>query len=202
MGKKLIPQKSKEEVQNYWKNPDDLEYNSPQIYLESKTKNTQILVDVVNQHFDNKNIKILELGCNVGRNLNKLYKNGFKNLNGVEINSEAIKLMETSFPDTFSSTKIFQGSIEERIKEFSDKEFDLVFSMAVLMHIHYDSDWIFEDLARITKKYLITMEHEKGAATKNFPRNYKTVFEKIGLNEIDSFSLEKGYICRIFIHNV
>ncbi len=196
--KKLITQKSKVDIHNYWKNPDDVKYNSPQIYLNSKTKNTQILVDIVNQYFDNKKVKILELGCNVGRNLNNLFENGFKNLNGIEINPEAIKLMKTSFSEAFSYVKISQGTIEENIKKIPDKEFDLVFSMAVLMHVHYDSDWIFEHLVRITKKHLITMEHEEGVARKNFPRNYKNIFEKLGLKQIDSFKLEKGYVFRIF----
>jgi len=78
LAKKLVPQKSKDQVHNYWKNPNDPDYNSPQTYLESKTKNTRILVDIVNQYFNDKNIKIFELGCNVGRNLSKLFENGFK----------------------------------------------------------------------------------------------------------------------------
>ena len=196
--KKLVTQKSKNDIHNYWKNPDDAQYNSPQIYLNSKTKNTQILVDTVNQYFNDKNIKILELGCNVGRNLNKLFESGFQNLNGIEINPEAIQLMKTSFSEILSHVNISQGTIEENVKNFSDKEFDLVFSMAVLMHVHYDSDWIFEHLVRITKKHLITMEHEEGVARKNFPRNYKNIFEKLGLKQIDFFKLEKGYVCRIF----
>jgi SAM-dependent methyltransferase len=198
LGKKLISQLSKDEVQNYWKNPNDPEFNSPETYLESTTKNTQILLDIVNDSLDKKEIKILELGCNVGRNINKLFENGFKNLFAIEINSEAINLMKKSFPNTFSSTKIFESSIENKIKEFPDNEFDLVFSMAVLMHIHNDSDWIFQHIARITKKNLIIMENENIKARKNFPRNYKNIFEKFGLKEKKSFNLEDGYICRIF----
>lgn len=196
--RKLLPQQSRKEVHDYWKSPPDSQYNSPEAYLKSNTKNTQILVDIVNQYFNDKNINILELGSNVGRNLNRLYQDGFKNLNAIELNSDAIRLMEKSFPKTFSSTKIFECAIEDKIKEFTDKEFDLVFSMAVLMHIHRDSEWIFEHIVRITKRYLIIMEHEKGVARKNFPRNYKTIFEKLGLKQIDSFNLDKGYTCRIF----
>lgn len=198
LGKKLIHQLSKDQVQNYWKNPNDPEYNSPKLYLESDTKNTKILLDIVNEYFDNKEIKILELGCNVGRNINKLFESGFKNLFAIEINSEAIKLMKKSFPDTFSSTTIFESSIESKIKEFSDDQFDLVFSMAVLMHVHKDSNWIFQHIARISKKNLIIMENENVKARKNFPRNYKTIFEKFGLKEKKSFNLDDGYTCRIF----
>lgn len=198
LGKKFIFQLSKDEVQNYWKNPNDPEFNSPQTYLESTTENTKILLDIVNEFFDNKEIKILELGCNAGRNINKLFENGFKNLFAIEINSEAIKLMKNSYPDTFSSTKIFESSIENKIKEFSDNQFDLVFSMAVLMHIHEDSNWIFQHIAKITKEKLVIMENENIKARKNFPRNYRNTFEEFGLKEIKSFNLEDEYICRIF----
>jgi len=200
LGKKLISQLSKDEVQNYWKNPDDIEFNSPEIYLKSTTgrENTQILLNIINEYFENKEVKILELGCNVGRNINKLFENGFKNLFAIEINSEAIKLMEKSFPQTFSSTKIYETSIENKIKEFSNNQFDIVFSMAVLMHVHNDSDWVFEHIARISKKKLIIIEHEKIKSKKVFLRNYKNIFEKFGLKEIKSFYLKDEYICRIF----
>jgi len=198
LGKKFISQLSKDEVQNYWKNPYDVKFNSPEIYLKSSTKNTQILLDIINEYFENKEVKILELGCNVGRNINKLFENGFKNLFAIEINSKAIKLMKKSFPDAFSSTKIFETSIENKIKEFSNNQFDIVFSMAVLMHVHNDSDWVFEHIARISKKKLIIIEHEKIKAKKVFLRNYKNIFEKFGLKEIKSFYLKDEYICRIF----
>lgn len=62
----------------------------------------------------------------------------------------------------------------------------------------YDVQNYWKNLVRITKKHLITMAHEEGTPRKNFPRNYKTVFEKLGLKQVDSFKLEKGYVCRIF----
>ena len=39
-----------------------------------------------------KNLKILELGCNVGINLEILKKMGFNNLYGLEINNKAIEI--------------------------------------------------------------------------------------------------------------
>ena len=70
--------------------------------------------------------------------------------------------------------------------------------MAVLMHVHNDSDWVFEHIARISKKKLIIIEHEKIKSKKVFLRNYKNIFEKFGLREIKSFYLKDKYICRIF----
>ena len=57
---------------------------------------------------------------------------------------------------------IDQGTIEDRIKDM--ERCDLVFTMAVLEHIHLDSEWVFSEMARIAKKYLITIEDEKNSS--------------------------------------
>jgi SAM-dependent methyltransferase len=56
-----------------------------------------------------KNLKILELGCNIGINLEILKKLGFQNLYGLEINEKAIEIAKIKHPDT----QFFHGSIEE-----------------------------------------------------------------------------------------
>ena len=40
---------------------------------------------------------ILEVGCNVGRNLNHLHKMGFTNVAGVEINEHAVKRLREEY---------------------------------------------------------------------------------------------------------
>jgi len=75
--------------------------------------------------------------------------------------------------------------------------------MAVLEHIHPDSEWIFEDMARITGLYLITIEAEKAEHWRLYPRNYKNIFEKYGLKQVEESSCDKEsglgvYTLRIF----
>lgn len=178
-----MPNKTISEVHQYWKNVPD-QINSPETYLQGK-ENSKFLVEIVQKYDDSKNQKILELGCNVGRNLNELFESGFKNLEGVEINEKAVKLMKVHYPEMANASKIIVGEIENWIKEIPDNYYDIVFSMAVLMHIHSESEWIFKEIARITKKTLITIEDEQGVATKNFCRNYKTVFEKLGMKQVE-----------------
>ena len=62
--------------------------------------------------------------------------------------------MKQNFPDMQVIT--YEGSIEDRIKELM--EHDLVFTMAVLEHIHSDSEWVFSEMARKAKRFLITIE--------------------------------------------
>jgi len=54
-----------------------------------------------------QNGKILEIGCNVGRNLNHLYENGFKQLTGIEISENAINALKRMYPLYIRTQKLF-----------------------------------------------------------------------------------------------
>jgi hypothetical protein len=54
--------------------------------------------------------------------------------------------------------------VEDVVKSFGDRTFDLVFTMAVLEHIHTTSEWVFEEIVRITNRYVVTIEDERGTA--------------------------------------
>ena len=199
-------QKSKDELQKYWRNSDKM-YNNPSGYLQGSSERSEYLVSLVKQYVkpdDSSSSSILELGSNVGRNLNRLWKAGYHNLSGVEINPEALKLMKQKFPDMQVMT--YEGSIEDRIKELG--EYDLIFTMAVLEHIHSDSEWIFSEIARKAKRYLITIEGEKKNVSElHFPRNYKNIFEGLGLQQVyekhlsQKEGLNTNFYARVFSRN-
>jgi len=182
--------KSLGEIHRYWSS----NRNSPKSYLKGEAR-SKFLLGIIDTP---KNSKILEIGCSVGRNLNYLFKNGFTNLVGVEINKKAVGIAKIN-----PKLKIYNSSIEDIIKTFKGDEFDVVFTMAVLEHIHTISGWIFPEIARITKK-LITIEDEKSSSWRHFPRNYKSVFEpklkqikEINLGNIEG--LGEKFVARIFI---
>lgn len=192
-------QQTRAEMLAYWTNPPD-QANKPVEYTKDVVK-SGFLCYIIKKY--NIPGPIMELGCNVGRNLNALDLNGYHNLSGIEINPEAIDLMATTYPDTFRKSYIRIGPIETHIKHYWDKTFDLVFTMAVLEHIHQDSYWIFAEIARITNKYLITIESESHFSKRHHPRNYKKVFEETGLTAIEKINCEGvsglgGYTARVF----
>jgi 2-polyprenyl-3-methyl-5-hydroxy-6-metoxy-1,4-benzoquinol methylase len=190
-------QKSKDELYNYWRNPDEM--NDPAGYFEGNERSV-FLLSLVKQTVST-DASIIELGCNVGRNLHHLWQAGYHNLSGVELNEQAIKLMRERFPEM--QIPVYQGTIEDRIKELG--QHDLVFTMAVLEHIHKDSEWIFTEIARVTKKYMITIEDERNISERHFPRNYRQVFEELGLHQISEKHLSKkeglnlNFYARVFI---
>lgn len=193
--------KSKDELQKYWRNSDKMN-TDPSNYLHGSER-SEYLVSLVKQHAK-PDASILELGCNVGRNLNHLWKEGYHNLSGVEINPEALKMMKQNFPEM--QVIAYEGSIEDRIKEL--REYDLVFTMAVLEHIHRDSEWVFSEMARKVKGYLITIEGEKKNESElHFPRNYKSIFEGAGLQQVYEKNLSQkeglnaNFYARVFSRN-
>lgn len=185
-----------DDIHKYWEKPVD--GNQPADYIAdniSLVKRSTFLVELIQKRVGPE-AQILEIGCNSGRNLEYLYRAGFKHLAGIEINSQAVDLLKQSFPEMASCTQIHLSPIESVIKDFKESQFDLVFTMAVLEHVHSESEWIFKEMARITGKTLITIEDEKELSWRHFPRNYSHVFKSLGLKEVESIQ------CDLSIHGL
>ncbi|MDP3787110.1 MAG: class I SAM-dependent methyltransferase [Candidatus Omnitrophota bacterium] len=198
-----ITRKNREELQEYWRAPYDGK-NIPSEYLKDRERSI-FLLNLAKRYIE-EGQKVLEIGCNVGRNLNELFLSGFYDLSGVEISKNAVEMMRKAYPDMAGKIKIYNGAVESFIEDFKDNSFDLVFTMAVLEHIPTESEFIFSHMARIAKKNLITIEDERGLSWRHFPRNYKKIFEKLGLKQIQEISLRdvrvpglsSNFVARVF----
>ena len=78
--KRKVDTKSLDEILNYWRQPQD-GHNLPTNYLNNPKAHirSQSLLKVL-EKYASRDARILEPGCNVGRNLNYLFKCGFTNL--------------------------------------------------------------------------------------------------------------------------
>jgi len=198
-----VPKKSRDELHQYWKQPND-GANQPQTYLAAgAARRSDYLVRVVREHVP-PTARILEVGCNAGRNLHYLYTGGFTNLSAIEISEDAVRLLRVSFPDSAGRATILNRPLEEAVRTLRDRQFDLVFSMAVLEHIHTESEWTFAELARVTNKYLLTIEDEGCESWRHFPRQYDRVFEPLGLRQVRTdtgeavIGLGGSFVARLF----
>jgi len=188
-------------IHEYWINPDS--GNLPETYIQGEER-SQFLLEIIRRHED-INAKTLEIGCNIGRNLNYLFKAGFHNLEGIEISNNAVEALKRTYPEMARNVRIYNTTVEEIITKFKDRQYDVVYTMAVLLHIHNDSEWIFPEIARITNSLLVTIEAEWREGWKRFPRNYKNVFEPLGMKQVeelncgdvrDGFTVD--YVARVF----
>jgi SAM-dependent methyltransferase len=199
----LPPQKSQAELLAYWRDPYDGE-NAPESFLNPfYARRTEYLVKVVRE-LVGPDTPILEVGCGVGRNLKALASADYHRLTGIEINEDAVRLLKACFPDVAERTTLHTGPVEEVAARLQDREFDLVFTMETLAHVHGDGEGAFREIARIGKRYLLTFEDEGLLSWRTFPRNYRKVFERFGwkqLREEDGQSaagLAGGYVARLF----
>lgn len=186
----------KNKQQEYWADPYD-EHNSP-IEYSKHTKRSEYLLSVLPRYVGKKE-SILEIGCNIGRNLNALSEAGYPNLTGIDINTKALKQSKKIYPHLKAT--LINNSMEDWVTD--KKRYDCVYTMAVMIHLPYESDWVFKEIARKAKHTLITIEDEENVTWKHFPRNYNKVFSRLGWKEIFSEVLDgpdalKGYKTRVF----
>jgi SAM-dependent methyltransferase len=152
---------------------DDL-LPTPKTYIKEDNSIYELFRDVL--PYLDKDSPILEIGCNVGRSLNYLNTQGYRNLTGIEIGPKAVELMKATFPDMYNNSKILIGDAPNVIKGLNTDEFDLVFCHSVLVNIHPKYNYIFEEMARVSKKFILILENE-GSYTA-YPRDFKKMFEK------------------------
>jgi pseudaminic acid biosynthesis-associated methylase len=101
-----------------------------------------------------KDIRILEVGCNVGMQLAGLQRMGFTNLYGIELQPYAVERSK----EINKGLNIIQGSGFDI--PFKDGFFDLVLTNGVLIHIApADLPVIMKEMARCSKKYILGFEY-------------------------------------------
>jgi SAM-dependent methyltransferase len=200
---------SHDEAQSYWasRTSDTGPTNQPTNYLTPRrgTGRSEFLAELLTEHGTTPDAKILEVGCNVGRNLQVLWEHGFRLLTGIEINPAAIETMGREYPDMAAAADIQLGSAETVLPTMSTG-FDTVFTMAVLVHLHPDSDPVVHpNIARICNRLLVTIEAEEFVSERHFSRNYRHVFEPLGFRQVEQVPcgpLDIGletYVARVFI---
>lgn len=185
----------------FWANiKDSDEYfaNKPSLYAQKNRKSVLLLHDFWKDYVSKDDL-ILELGCNAGGNLNRLDELGYKALSGIEINKTALEVFKQYHPIVYSKAPTINGSLEEVLPLLPSKSVDVVFSMAVLMHIHPSSKEIFRHMQRIASKYILTFEDEASSNEYVFPRNYRLTFNKIGARQIKSKRIKGVYNYENFV---
>lgn len=152
---------------DFWRNPDST--NLPEEYAKHVERSRYILKLL--KDFDIKeDARILEIGCNCGRNLNFLEKHGYNNLTGIEINEDAIEFGKNYYKN--ENYKVINSPVENIIDGLGN--FDLIFTCAVLMHIHpAQADYVFKTMRKITDKIIIIEDTLVN-------RDYQQIFESEG----------------------
>ncbi len=131
-----------------------------------------------------RDIKVLEVGCNVGLQLQILQNMGFINLYGIEIQSYAIEIARAKT----QGINILPGDISDI--PFKDNYFDMVFTSGVLIHVPPSKlNIVMGEIIRCTRKYIWCYEYYADSLTTVNYRgyddilwrgNYKDMFVELG----------------------
>ncbi|OVE86188.1 class I SAM-dependent methyltransferase [Natronolimnobius baerhuensis] len=183
---------------------------SPEYYAYYGPDDTSDGICRTLEQFVDRTAPVLELGCSSGRHLAHLYEHGFENVTGIELNGDALEVMEEAYPDLAADGEFHIDAIEGVVSDFADDEFSVVYSVETLQHLHPDATWVFDELSRITSDVLITaeIEHddlEQTAETApsvqyiddEFPlyhRDWNEIFTSRGFDEVDVSSGERETI--------
>ena len=126
-----------------------------------------------------RDIKILEVGANVGVQLAFLQEMGFKELFGVDINREAIEMSKKNF----AKLDIIESSALNL--PFKDNFFDLVFTSGVLIHISpADIKQAMKEIFRCSKKYIWGFEYFAEDYTEIEYRGQKNMLWKANFSKL------------------
>lgn len=194
------------EAHNFWRTAEGS--NSPDNYAQQRLwPRSAWLVNFMLpwiRHID----KICEIGCNCGRNLEALRREGFPLLYGIEISGNALNMMPKAFPGLYRSAMLHHGPVEDILPEIEDRKYDAIFTLACLEHIHEDvENVVFDNMARVAKRVIVTIEDEKHLSSRHWPRNYKKVFTSRGFKQVAKAKpgadaiLSNVFVARAFVRD-
>lgn len=99
-------------------------------------------------------VKILEVGSNIGNQLLCLQKTGFTNLYGIELQSYAVEISKSRT----KNINIIQGSAFDI--PYKDGYFDIVFTSGLLIHIApQDINNVLDEIYRCAKRFIWGAEY-------------------------------------------
>lgn len=192
----------------YWRNPS--ERNLPSKYADrtrAQAIRSKALVRRIKK-LVGPDARVLEVGCNVGRNLNALHRAGFRDLVGLELNEEAVRLGRERYPEAWADIEVHLGDANQNLAALEDDSVDVVYSMAVLEHIPVPAGIppaqapLYRDLRRIARRFIITIEDEATVSEVHYPRDQEACIAVDGWTQVARWrprGLPKGFVGRLFV---
>lgn len=164
------------EVGHYdWRSYKDLDYFSEVLVTETAVRAAQ-------------NDSILDICCNVGRNLDALATLGFSNLYGVDIMCEAIDQAPKVFP-SLTSANLTCGNAVDYLKSLPSQSIDWAITQSATLELLHPNFRIHHELRRVLRRGLVFVISERGHS---YPRFWRFLLKTSGFTEVRRDSLPGG----------
>lgn len=138
--------------------------------------------------------KILELGCNVGRQTYRLQTLGYTNLTRADVNPFA--LQDGHFPHTSRAVQVDLESPDWG--ELEGTTWDLIFTVAVLEHLFHTHP--LDKIAAMSTGWIAVCEDEEHTLETHTARNYHEEFGKRGWWQVSEKRVpeDRAFVARVF----
>ena len=134
-----------------------------------------LLIKKVQDFTPDLNVKILDLGCNVGRALNELHKLNYKNLYGVDISTMSNSIMKEKFPTLHNNVNFKRALFQEYLSNKESLFFDTLFTIGATIENVHPSYPLVQNMCRITKHTIILDIHD---VHHSYPRLWEWEFNR------------------------
>jgi pseudaminic acid biosynthesis-associated methylase len=175
----------KTEQENFWAGEFGMQYLGRNQGEQLLTSNVGLFSDILRS---TRGVgSILELGCNIGLNLQALHRIDSRlTLGAYEINEvAAAKARELGIAE------VHCGTILDPIP--ADQQYDLTFTKGVLIHINPEAlDKVYDNLFRLSRRYIMVSEYYNPTpVTVNYRGNEDRLFKRDFAGElIDRYGLK------------
>lgn len=140
-------------------------------------KDGEVLMREVLERVADHSAPVLDFGCNCGRYLDFLARNGYTNLHGVDISQAAFNHMRLVFPETSTTFKLTRATFQEFLQNAGNLAYEAVYSHGATVELVPATFPLVEHLCRVTKNHIILAISENGHG---YPRFWEMEFERQG----------------------
>lgn len=95
-----------------------------------------------------KEVNILDIGCNYGSLIYNLHRSGYKNIYGIDVNKDSIQQGKLLYDIISKNITVYDG---EKIP-FKDESFDIILMFDVIEHIQNIQYYLNNEVYRVLKK--------------------------------------------------
>jgi len=104
----------------------------------------------------------------------------------MEISKYAVKRLRVEYT-CLADVPVEIGPAEMSIQKHRDNSIDVIFTMSTLECLHPDSMFLFKEIARVVKRYVLAIEPREGKRSHmQYPWDIKKEFTSAGLTLIDT----------------
>lgn len=137
---------------------------------------SQVQMDEIVSLVPDRNAAILDMGCNVGRHLDYLYRQGYRNLRGVDWSAAAIRDMAQRYPEMRAHSKLTNASFEDFLGGATE-QVDLVYTRGATFELVHPGFALVHHVCRIARRHVVLVISEAAHA---YPRFWEYEFAREG----------------------